>query len=358
MITACDMRDLLPRRAIATDVAAMRSFAEGRRILVTGAGGSIGSELCRQLSRLGCASLVMFERHENSLHEALLNVDERIVHPFLGDMLDANRLEHAFAAYRPDVVFHAAAHKHVPLMERNAGEAAKNNVGGTRVVVEAAARHRVERFVLVSTDKAVNPSSVMGATKRVSELLVRHAAGASTTKLVAVRFGNVLGSNGSVVPRFIEQLRAGGPLTVTHPEVARFFILVSEAVQLVIEAAALGCSGATYALDMGEPVHIVDLARRVIDACAAPASTPIHFIGLRPGEKLAEDLTGSDERAEPTALPHISEIRSERPLPVTFADDVALLEMLAAMGSRAEVIEQLRTIVPEFVAASPAPLRT
>ena len=343
-----DMRELLPRRAIATDVAAMRAFVENRRILVTGAGGSIGSELCRHLARLGCARLVMFERHESSLHEVALTVDERIAHPFLGDVLDANRLEQAFAVHEPDVVFHAAAHKHVPLMERHPAEAVKNNVCGTRAVLEAAARHGVERLVLISTDKAVNPSSVMGATKRVSELLVRAAAGAAPTELVTVRFGNVLGSSGSVVPRFLEQLRAGGPITVTHPEVARFFILISEAVQLVVEAAALGRSGATYVLDMGEPLRIVDLARRVIAAVGAPES--IEFIGLRPGEKINEELIGSDERAVPTALPHIAEIRSETPLPATLADDVALLEALAANGSDAEVLEQLRAIVPEFAA--------
>jgi len=350
-----DMRDLLPQRAVATDVAAMRAFVQGRRVLVTGAGGSIGSELCRHLAALGCAELVMFERHENSLHDVLLTVDSPVAQPFLGDMLDARRLEEAFATYRPDIVFHAAAHKHVSLVERHVSEAVKNNITGTRLVAAAAERHGVERLVLISSDKAVNPSSVMGATKRVAELLLRDAARTSRTELVTVRFGNVIGSSGSVVPRFVEQLRAGGPLTITHPDVRRFFILISEAVQLVIEAAALGHSGAMYVLDMGEPIGIVDLAQRVMRARGADA--PIAFIGLRPGEKLDEEFVGIDEWSEPTALPHIAEIRSNKPPGQTFSRDVALLETLALSATAEELIAQLRVLVPEYTPSSPALVR-
>jgi FlaA1/EpsC-like NDP-sugar epimerase len=349
-----DLRALLPPRTIGASAATLREFVEGRRVLVTGAGGSIGSELCRHLSRIGCTTLAMFERHENSLHEVLLTVDDSIAQPFLGDILDARRLDEAFATYRPEIVFHAAAHKHVPLIERHVSEAVKNNITGTRMVAAAAERHGAERFVLISTDKAVNPSSVMGATKRVAELLMRAVASTSPTGFVTVRFGNVIGSSGSVVPRFVEQLRAGGPLTVTHPDVRRFFILIPEAVQLVIEAAALGRSGAMFVLDMGEPIRIVDLARRVIEWCGAPASTPIEFIGLRPGEKIDEDLVGANERAVATEIPHIAEIRSVVPLAETFLDDVAILEQLAIDGKPDEMIEQLRAIVPEFVPASAA----
>lgn len=351
-MNAFDWGELLPQRTIGTDLAVMRAFVEGRRILVTGAGGSIGSELCRHLSALGCASLTMLERHENSLHEVMLTIDERVATPFLGDILDARRLDEAFARHRPEIVFHAAAHKHVTLVEQQAGEAVKNNVAGTRLVVAAAGRHGARRFVLISTDKAVNPSSVMGATKRVSELLVRDAARRSPMEFVSVRFGNVLGSSGSVLPRFLDQLRKGGPLTVTHPEVRRFFILIPEAVRLLIEAAAIGHSGGMYVLDMGEPIRIVDLARRLIAACGASPATTIEFIGLRPGEKLDEELVGANERAEPTALPHIAEIRGAVPLSPTFAADVARLESLAASGTNDELIEQLRAIVPEFIPAS------
>ena len=348
-----DLRRLLPPRTVGASTAILREFVEGRRVLVTGAGGSIGSELCRHLSGLGCATLAMFERHENSLHEVLLTVDDSVAQPFLGDILDARRLDEAFTTYRPEIVFHAAAHKHVPLIERHVSEAVKNNITGTRMVAAAAERHGAERFVLISTDKAVNPSSVMGATKRVAELLMR-AAPTSRTDFMTVRFGNVIGSSGSVVPRFVEQLRSGGPLTVTHPDVRRFFILIPEAVQLVIEAAALGRSGAMYVLDMGEPIRIVDLARRVIELCGAPASTPIEFIGLRPGEKIDEDLVGANERVVPTEIPHIAEIRSIVPLRETFLADVAVLEDLAVNGRPEETIDQLRAIVPEFVPAAAA----
>jgi FlaA1/EpsC-like NDP-sugar epimerase len=349
-----DLRQLLPPRTIGTSAATLREAIEGRRVLVTGAGGSIGSELCRQLSRLGCATIAMVERHENSLHEVLLTVDEPIAEPFLGDILDARRLDEAFAACRPEIVFHAAAHKHVPLIERHVSEAVKNNITGTRMVAAAAERHGAERFVLISTDKAVNPSSVMGATKRVAELLMRALAPTSRTGFMTVRFGNVLGSSGSVVPRFVEQLRAGGPLTVTHPDVRRFFILIPEAVQVVIEAAAMGRSGAMYVLDMGDPIRIVDLARRVMELCGAPASKRIEFIGLRPGEKIDEDLVGANEQVVPTEIPHITEIRSMLPLRETFLADMAVLEALAFDGRPEETIEQLRAIVPEFVPAAAA----
>jgi FlaA1/EpsC-like NDP-sugar epimerase len=351
-MNAFDWRELLPQRTIGTDLAALRAFVEGRRILVTGAGGSIGSELCRHLAALGCASLTMMERHENSLHEVMLTIDEPVATPFLGDILDAHRLDEAFATHRPEIVFHAAAHKHLNLVEQQAGEAVKNNVTGTRLVIAASGRHGVRRFVLVSTDKAVNPSSVMGATKRVSELLVRDAARRWPTEFVSVRFGNVLGSSGSVLPRFLDQLQKGRPLTVTHPDVRRFFILISEAIRLLIGAAALGRSGTMYVLDMGTPIRIVDLARRLIVACSASPATAIEFIGLRPGEKLDEELVGADERAEPTDQPHIDEIRSATPLSSTFAADVARLESLAGSGTNDELIEQLRIIVPEFVPAS------
>lgn len=349
---AFDPSELLPPRTDSGDPTIARAFVAGRRILVTGAGGSIGSELCRHLARLGCGPLVLFERHESSLHDVLLSVGNAPAIAFLGDMLDEARLEQAFATERPEIVFHAAAHKHLPLAEQHVGEVVKNNVTGTRLVAAAAARHGAARFVLVSTDKAVNPSSVLGATKRVAELMMRDAASKSRTEFIIVRFGNVLGSSSSVLPRFLEQLRTGGPLTVTHPDVRRFFLLVPEAVRLLLAAAALGGSGTTYLFDMGEAIRIIDLARRVIEACGAPSSTPIALIGLRPGEKLDEELVGANERVEPTYLPYVSEIRSDLCLAPTFAADVSLLEALASSGAREELIDQLRLIVPEFVPSS------
>lgn len=343
-----DLRDLLPRPSIHADGPTLRAVVEGRRVLVTGAGGSLGSELCRQIVRHDCASLIMFERHENALHEIALSVDHPAAHAVIGDMLDTPRLEEVFTRFRPELVFHAAAHKHLPLMEMelNAREAVKNNVTGTRVVAEAADRHGVAQFVLLSTDKAVHPSSVMGATKRVAELMMRDLARRSSTEFVSVRFGNVLGSSGSVVPRFLDQIRAGGPVTITHPDVRRFFLLIPEAVELVIAAAALGGSGAIYVLDMGTPVLIVELAKRLMHACGVP-SLPIEFIGLRQGEKLDEELLAGDETSEPTPIAHISEIRGAK-LAESFAADVELLEQLAVRGHVAEAITQLQMIVPSF----------
>ena len=232
----------------------------------------------------------------------------------LGDITDVPRLQETFKTYRPDIIFHAAAHKHVPLMELNPGEAFKNNVLGTWLVAEAAAQFGVEHFVLISTDKAVNPSSVMGATKRVAELVVQGMAGRSQTRFLTVRFGNVLGSNGSVVPRFQKQIKAGGPVTVTHPEVRRYFMLIPEAVILVLQAAALGEQGAIYILEMGEQIKLVDLARNLIrlSGHVPEKNIPIQFIGLRPGEKLEEELVGECERTVLSSVDKILRIQSEQ----------------------------------------------
>ncbi len=241
------IEDLLPRAPVGLDDAPLRELLVGRRVLVTGAGGSIGSELCLQIAALRPDSLVLYEHSENGLYSvANLLADRGLgtgVTPVLGDITDPVRLDCVFAQFRPEVVFHAAAHKHVPMLEANPCEAVKNNVIGTRLVASAAVRHGVARFVLISTDKAVNPSSVMGATKRVAELIVnhqRHESPESATTFLAVRFGNVLGSNGSVVPRFLEQIKSGGPITITHPEIRRYFMVLSEAVQLILHVAGQG----------------------------------------------------------------------------------------------------------------------
>jgi FlaA1/EpsC-like NDP-sugar epimerase len=289
--------DLLGRRPVRTDVAAIAGHFAGKRILVTGAGGSIGSELCRQLHQFAPAELIMLDRDESALHEvqltlhgrALLDSDETL----LADIRDPRRVREVFERFRPQIVFHAAALKHLPLLERYPAEAVQSNVLGTLTVLEAAAACGVESFVNISTDKAADPVSVLGYSKRIAERLTAHMAGQSAGSYLSVRFGNVLGSRGSVLGSLSAQARAGGPLTVTHPDVTRYFMTVDEAVQLVLQAAVIGGSGEVLILDMGEPVRIADIARRLSAQSAHPVD--IVYTGLRPGEKLSEDLLGIDE---------------------------------------------------------------
>ena len=290
------IEDLLQRPPVGLDPQPVRSLIEGKRVLVTGAGGSIGSELCRQIVELHPKALILFERHENSLYTIAGELSDSghsaVTHGVLGDITDIPRLQETLKTFRPDIIFHAAAHKHVPLMELNPGEAIKNNVLGTRMMAEAAVEFGAEYFVLISTDKAVNPSSVMGATKRVAELVVQGMASRSQTRFLTVRFGNVLGSNGSVVPRFQKQIKAGGPVTVTHPEVRRYFMLIPEAVTLVLQAAALGEQGAIYVLEMGGQIKLVDLARNLIrlSGHVADKNILIQFVGLRPWRKIRRGI--------------------------------------------------------------------
>ena len=296
------VEDLLARAPVGLDPAPLKYLIGGRRVMVTGAGGSIGSELCRQITRLKPASLVMFERYENSLHAIRIELEDAHqrfgLHAVVGDVTDPIRVEEVMRQFEPEIVFHAAAHKHVPLMEENPCEAIKNNVRGTRLLAQAAEECGVDRFILISTDKAVNPTSVMGASKRVGELLVRARSAGSGTSFSVVRFGNVLASNGSVVPRFLEQIKKGGPVTITHPEIRRFFMLIPEAVQLVLHAAAQADAGATYVLEMGEQVKLLDMARDLIrlSGFVPESDIAIEFVGLRPGEKLYEELVGGRRR--------------------------------------------------------------
>ena len=359
-IRQLSIEDLLFRSAVGLDKSAIKHFIKGQRVMVTGAGGSIGSELCRQIAGLRPSCLVLYERYENSLYSVEKDLTDghpsMKIHACIGDITDVRRLDDVLTEHQPNIVFHAAAHKHVPLMEQNPCEAVKNNVRGTRLLAEATERHGVDRFIMISSDKAVNPSSVMGATKRVGELIVRSLSDSSPTSFSIVRFGNVLGSNGSVLLRFVDQLKAGGPLTVTHPEISRYFMLVSEAVELVLQAAAAGKPGATYVLEMGEQIKMIDFAKTLIRLSGyQPDEIPITFTGLRPGEKMHEELVGAGESSQPSGIENVmlvttGPIATARAL----AQEVAMLERLADDNEVVGVLQQLRQIEPGFRSGGPA----
>ncbi|HEX8322375.1 MAG TPA: nucleoside-diphosphate sugar epimerase/dehydratase [Tepidisphaeraceae bacterium] len=304
--------DLLGRTPVNLDTPELQRFLAGKRVVVTGAGGSIGSEICRQAMKFCPASLVLIDRCENALFEIDQQLREQWlgsdIRPVVADVGDATRIAQVFAEQRPQVVFHAAAHKHVPMMEANPGEAIKNNVLGTKTVADASLAAGVTAFVLISTDKAVNPSSVMGATKRVAELYIQSLNdGPASTRFVAVRFGNVLGSSGSVVPIFARQIAAGGPVTVTDARMRRYFMTIPEASQLVMQAGAIGRGGEIFVLDMGEPVKILDLAEEMIrrEGLEVGRDIRIKITGTRPGEKLFEELANDSDGTAPTSHPKI-----------------------------------------------------
>lgn len=353
-IRQIEIADLLGRDPVHLDVEEIRGIVEGRAVLVTGAGGSIGSELCRQLCAFAPGNLVLVERAETSLfhiHRELLATHPSVhITPCIADVGDAARMRDIFTAHRPAIVFHAAAHKHVPMMEWNPGEAIKNNVLGTKNVADLAHEFATEAFVLISTDKAVNPSSVMGASKRCAEIYVQSLAQRSSTRFAAVRFGNVLGSAGSVIPIFQEQIAAGGPVTVTHPEMRRYFMTIPEACQLVIQTGSMGRGGEIFILDMGEPVRIVDLARDLISLSGLRVQDDIEirFTGMRPGEKLFEELATDAEQADKTRHEKIFVARIR---PYDWQDVERYCSMLseAAETQRpAFILATLREVVPEF----------
>ncbi len=304
--------DLLGREPVELDEGGISECIGGKTVLITGAGGSIGSELSRQVARYGPARIVLYELSEFALYSIEQELSEKFPHiplvRLIGDVKDLEHLRFTFGKYRPQIVFHAAAYKHVPLMEEeNAWAALRNNTLGTYHACLAAAECEAERFVLISTDKAVNPTNVMGATKRAAELVISHVAGQGhVTKFMAVRFGNVLGSSGSVIPKFKEQIAKGGPVTVTHPEITRYFMTIPEAAQLVVQAGVIGDSGQVFVLDMGEPVKIVDLARTMIRMSGKDLNeVRIEFSGLRPGEKLYEELLSDSDRTLQTEVPRL-----------------------------------------------------
>ncbi|MEO7217050.1 MAG: nucleoside-diphosphate sugar epimerase/dehydratase [Gemmatimonadaceae bacterium] len=347
------IEDLLRRDPIHTDLAAVRNLAKGRTVLVTGAGGSIGSELCRQLAQLEPARLIILGHGENSIFDIqaeLLGTFPKLnVVPTIADIRDQKRLHAIFDDCRPFAVFHTAAHKHVPLMEENVVEAITNNIFGTTNVVNAAIDAGVEHFVLISTDKAVRPTSIMGATKRLAERVVQHAAVAHGRNFVSVRFGNVLGSRGSVVPTFFRQIRAGGPVLVTHPDMRRYFMTIPESVQLVLQAGTLGLGGEVFVLDMGEPVKIVDLATDLIRLCGLEPGKDIEvqFTGIRPGEKLYEEMFFHEEHALPTNHPKL--LRAKKAgIPEGLIRRIERLVVATETSSEVELREMLIALVPDF----------
>jgi FlaA1/EpsC-like NDP-sugar epimerase len=353
-IRQVEIDDLLRREPVQTDLARVASLARGKTVLVTGAGGSIGSELCRQLAALEPHTIVALDHNENAIFEITgelerLDVKSRVV-PVVADIRNRCRVQQVFELHRPFALFHAAAHKHVPLMEQNVAEAITNNVLGTRNLVEASAAVGAQHFVLISTDKVVRPSSVMGATKRIAEYIVHNAALEHGRNFVSVRFGNVLGSQGSVVPTFERQLREGGPVTVTHPEMRRYFMTIPEAVQLVLQAGVLGQGGELFMLDMGEPVRVLDLARDMIrlSGLQEGEDIEIQFTGIRPGEKLYEEMFFGHEVAVTTEHPKI--LRARNGLEAYCSDAVIDELILAATAGASDdaLRSQLRRIVPDF----------
>ena len=352
--------DLLGRKAINLDTPELQRFLAGKRVMVTGAGGSIGSEICRQAMKFCPASLIMVDRCENALFE----IDQALrdqwlgsdLRPIVADVGDVARIRQVFAEQRPQVVFHAAAHKHVPMMEANPGEAIKNNVLGTKCVADASLDAGVTAFVLISTDKAVNPTSVMGASKRVAELYIQSLNQSSQddrwtqpTRFVAVRFGNVLGSSGSVVPIFQKQIAAGGPVTVTDARMRRYFMTIPEASQLVMQAGAIGSGGEIFVLDMGEPVRILDLAEEMIrrQGLKVGRDIRIKITGIRPGEKLFEELSNASDAITPTAHQQISVWQLPQIEPLRVSEMLADLEAVID-APRDTVIRAFMRAVDEF----------
>ena len=349
-----DLSDLLGRAPVNLSTPELQRFLAGKVVLVTGAGGSIGSEIARQCMKFCPSRLILLDRAENALFEIDRELNHRWVAadvvPLVADVCDADRINEVFQSYRPHVIFHAAAHKHVPMMEYNPGEAVKNNVFGTKVVADAAAACAANAFVMVSTDKAVNPTSVMGASKRIAELYVQSLnTKRQTTRFVAVRFGNVLGSSGSVVPIFQKQLDAGGPITVTHPEMQRYFMTIPEASQLVMQAGAIGQGGEIFVLDMGAPVRILDLALELIHrrGLRAGDDIQIEFTGVRPGEKLYEELAFENEQTKSTSH---EKIRVWQLAPAGAAQVKRILDILGGVigASRQEIVFALAECVAEY----------
>ncbi len=360
-IRRINIEDLLGRDEIQINMMEIGTLLQGKSVLVTGAAGSIGSEICRQLAKFDIRQLVCYDMGETPMHNLRLELEEKFPRlkfvPVIGDVRSADRIDFVFRTYHPQVVFHAAAYKHVPLMEENPCEAIRVNVYGTRNVADAAVKYGIEKFVMISTDKAVNPTNIMGCSKRLAEIYVQSLNMAiqkgevsGKTKFITTRFGNVLGSNGSVIPRFKEQIRNGGPVTVTHPEIIRFFMTIPEACRLVLEAGTMGNGGEIYVFDMGEPVLIADLARRMIELSGfrPDKDIEIKFTGLRPGEKLYEEVLSDKENTKETPHPKIN-VAAVREY--NYADVLPRIELLTKYSTEVripEMVIEMKSFVPEF----------
>ena len=356
-IKEVQIEDLLGRDPIQINMKEIAGHLEGKRVLITGAAGSIGSEIMRQVAMFNPYQLILIDSAETPLHDIRLEVKknwaEMEAPTIVANITNKSRMEEIFAEYRPQYVFHAAAYKHVPMMEDNVSEAIQNNVQGTRVVADLAVKYKVSRFVMISTDKAVNPSNVMGCSKRICEIYVQALArkiekdGSAPTQFITTRFGNVLGSNGSVIPLFRKQIAAGGPVTVTHPEIIRYFMTIPEACQLVLEAGSMGKSGEIYIFDMGQPVKIVDLAKRMI-RLSGRTDVKIEFTGLRHGEKLYEELLATKENTKPTSHDKImiAEVREYNYEDIS--DDIDLLIQSSYDFDSMKTVARMKDLVPEF----------
>ena len=364
-----DIEDLLNRKPIQIDTTSIQNELKGKRILITGAAGSIGSEIVRQLLKFDTGLIIMCDQSETALHHMYLEIQDKYAntnfHAFIGDVKDANRMNHLFETYKPHYVYHAAAYKHVPLMEDNAAEAIKTNVLGTKTIADFAVKYGVQKFVMISTDKAVNPTNVMGASKRIAEIYVQslnklissdivnievEKRVQSSTRFITTRFGNVLGSNGSVIPRFKEQIEKGGPVTVTHPEITRYFMTIPEACRLVLEAGCMGKGGEIYIFDMGKSVKIIELAKRMIRLAGLVPNQDIkiEFSGLRPGEKLFEELLNDHESTMPT---HHEKIMIGKVKEYLFQEIEIQIQNLithAQHNDNLQVVKAMKQIVHEF----------
>ena len=347
-----DIEELLPREKIEVDMDAIGNMLRGKRILITGAAGSIGSEMSRQVAKFNPSELVLVDQAETPMHDVRLymarNHNDLKVWTIVGSITNKEQMERIFSEHKPEYVFHAAAYKHVPMMEDNPAMAVQNNIFGTRVIADLAVKYGTKKFVMISTDKAVNPTNVMGCSKRICEIYCQSLdAHQDTTQFITTRFGNVLGSNGSVIPIFKEQIRKGGPVTVTHPDIIRFFMLIPEACRLVLEAGTMGKGGEIFVFDMGEPVKIVDLAKRMIKLSGAK-DIEIKFSGLREGEKLYEEVLNDAEQTKPSVHPKIkvAAVR-EYPYELALQNEIDLYNLSTSFDDMA-IVKKMKEIVPEY----------